>query len=448
MQPISRQEMYGFLGINIVIGYHKLPSSTDYWKGDQDLSVPFVSSVLPRNRFSQILGNLHIYDNHAIPEGNKDKLLKVRPLITAMNNNYMQLYNVSRKVSIDESMILYKGRHSIKQYNPMKPIKRGYKLWVRADMDGYISKFDVYQGKTDTSSGDSEDNSTEQEFGLGEQVVQTMTKDLFGKYHQVYFDNFFTSIPLMEYLKANGVDACGTIRSHRKCLPHDLKADSNMVRGEYDYRVTKQGIVFYKWKDNKSVFLVSNFHGTEASAVSRTQKDGSKKQFLCPAAVKEYNENMGGVDKADMLCAVHGLDRKSKKWWHRIFFGIIDRTLINAYVAYCKIESSKITTLEFRRLVAQTLITLAQPPKVGRPALSVTPPVSKKRRSSEFSVPKSIRLQNRGAHWVIYDKKRGRCEECQRNKVESRPHSLCSMCKVFLCCNEKKNCFAAFHEVE
>ena len=78
--------------------------------------------------------------------------LKVRPLITAMNNNYMQLYNVSRKVSIDESMILYKGRHSIKQYNPMKPIKRGYKLWVRADMDGYISKFDVYQGKTDTSS--------------------------------------------------------------------------------------------------------------------------------------------------------------------------------------------------------------------------------------------------------------------------------------------------------
>ena len=84
-----------------------------------------------------------------------------------------------------------------------------------------------------------------------------------------------------------------------------------MARGEYD---TKQGIVLFKWKDSKSLFLVSNFHGTEASAVSRTQKDGAKKQFHCPAAVKEYNENMGGVDKADMLCTVHGLDRKSKKW--------------------------------------------------------------------------------------------------------------------------------------
>ena len=45
MQLISQQEMYGFLGINIAMGYHKLPSWTDYWKGDQDLSVPFVSSA-------------------------------------------------------------------------------------------------------------------------------------------------------------------------------------------------------------------------------------------------------------------------------------------------------------------------------------------------------------------------------------------------------------------
>ena len=44
-------------------------------------------------------------------------------------------------------MTIYKGRYSIKQHNPMKPIKPGYMLWVRADMDGYVSKFDVYQEK-------------------------------------------------------------------------------------------------------------------------------------------------------------------------------------------------------------------------------------------------------------------------------------------------------------
>lgn len=60
-------------------------------------------------------------------------------------------------------------------------------------------------------------------------------------------------------------------------------------------------ILYYKWKDNKSVHSVSNFHATTSSVVSRTQKDGSKKLFQCPTAVKEYNENMEGVDKADKL---------------------------------------------------------------------------------------------------------------------------------------------------
>ena len=38
-------------------------------------------------------------------------------------------------------MIFFKGRSSLKQYNLKKPIKRGYKLWEMADMDGYLYKF-------------------------------------------------------------------------------------------------------------------------------------------------------------------------------------------------------------------------------------------------------------------------------------------------------------------
>ena len=93
------------------MGYHELSSLTNYWKADQDLAVPIVSSTLPRNRFTQILSNLHVADNTSIPDGNNEKLYKVRPLISAMNANYVKLYNVSQKLSIDESMILFKGRH-------------------------------------------------------------------------------------------------------------------------------------------------------------------------------------------------------------------------------------------------------------------------------------------------------------------------------------------------
>ena len=445
ISPVTREELLGFLGINLVMAYHKLPSWTDYWKNDQDLCVLFISATMTRNRFAEILSNLHVNDNLNIPEGNKDKLYKLRPLIEAINNKYRKLYNVSRRLSVDESMILFKGRHSIKQYNPMKPIKRGYKLWMRADMDGYITKFDVYQGKVSDASKSSAEDDESSNFGLGENVVKEMTDDLLNKNHEVYFDNFFTSVPLMEYLKTNGVNAVGTVRTIRKALP--IGMDEVLDRGECDYRVSKDGLVMFKWQDNKCVSVLSNFHGTEISSVQRTQKDGSKSQFPCPEAVADYNKFMGGVDKADMLCSVQGLSRKSKKWWHRIFFGIVDRTIVNAQIAFSKIEGESVSVLDYRRAVAQALIARATPVRVGRPRSTPSPQVPTKRRKTGHSVSEEIRLQNRGVHWAVYEKKRGRCEVCQMKQVESRPHSKCTMCKVFLCCNERKNCFAVFHEI-
>ena len=84
-----------------------------------------VSTVMPRDRFGQlILSNLHVNDNATIPDGNSGKPYKLHPFIDMMNNNYfMSNSNVSQKLSVDESMILFRGPHSIRQYNPMKPIK-------------------------------------------------------------------------------------------------------------------------------------------------------------------------------------------------------------------------------------------------------------------------------------------------------------------------------------
>ena len=144
---LTKSELYGFLGINIVMCYHQLPSWKDYWRNDQHLSVPFIFDVMPRNRFLQILSNIHVNDNTAVPNGSTDRLYKLGPLINTLNNNFTKLSNVSRQVSIDESMIIFKGRSSMKQYNPMKPIKRGYKLWAMGDMDGYLYNFEIYQRK-------------------------------------------------------------------------------------------------------------------------------------------------------------------------------------------------------------------------------------------------------------------------------------------------------------
>ena len=65
-----------------------------------------------------------------------------------MMENFTNLYNHSRDVSIDEAMIHFKDRSTLKQYMPMKPIKRGLKVWTLADgTTGYITQFEVYTGK-------------------------------------------------------------------------------------------------------------------------------------------------------------------------------------------------------------------------------------------------------------------------------------------------------------
>ena len=60
---------------------------------------------------------------------------------------------------------------------------------------------------------------------------------------------------------------------------------------------------------------------------------------------------------ADMLISLYGLSRKSKKWWHRILFGLINRALCNALIALNKITKAKMKSLDFCRRVAQSLIT-------------------------------------------------------------------------------------------
>ena len=99
------------------------------------------------------------------------------------------------------------------------------------------------------------------------------------------------------------------------------------------------------------------------------------------------------------------------------------------------------TILTHQIHVVQSLIILAKPPKVGCPVSNTTASTSQsvqKRCKSNYSVNKSIRLENFGCHWVIYASGRGRCEVCSQNKVESKLLSKCSTCSVFLCCSEKK----------
>ena len=70
------------------MGYQKVPSWKHYWHNNPYLLVLFISDVLHCNRFLQILSNIHVNDNNAIPGDKKDEFYKLSSLIdiTIMQN--------------------------------------------------------------------------------------------------------------------------------------------------------------------------------------------------------------------------------------------------------------------------------------------------------------------------------------------------------------------------
>ena len=76
----------------------------------------------------------------------------------------------------------------MKQCLPLKPLKRGFKVWAMADSpNGYLVDFNVF---TDATG--------ERETSLGEKVVLTLAESIKRLHHTLYYDCF--SISLLQKL--------------------------------------------------------------------------------------------------------------------------------------------------------------------------------------------------------------------------------------------------------
>ena len=181
----------------------------------------------------------------------------------------------------------------MKQYMPMKPVKRGFKVWVRADaVNGYFCTFDVYVGRP------LDGMSTE--VGLCERVVLQLSESLRGGNYQLFADNYFTTCHLLETLRMQHLYVCGTTRTNRRDFPETLKHLS-LERGETVF-CQRGDLVASAWMDKKPVHLLSTLAQADVThTAQRKQKDGSRISVQCPDAVVLYNQYMAGVDKGDQL---------------------------------------------------------------------------------------------------------------------------------------------------
>lgn len=125
----DKDEIKKLFGLHVLIGCMKFSRLRLYW--DPVLGIQAFKNTMTCDRFSQLRNNLHVVNNLEVPAENKDKFIKVRPVIDAIRNRCLQL-TVEEVVSVDEQIIPYTGQLSTKQYMKGKPNPWGIKVYVLA----------------------------------------------------------------------------------------------------------------------------------------------------------------------------------------------------------------------------------------------------------------------------------------------------------------------------
>ena len=175
--PTNREEMKKFLGLLFLMGIVHKPAIHMYWSKDPLFCTPIFSAVMSRNRFQLLLKFLHFNDNSNMPaadDPSPDKLFKLRPLLDHLFEKFQQVYVPFHNISIDESLLLWKGKLGFKQYIPLKRARFGVKSFMLCEDSGYTFSFKIYCGKENVAPA-------AQELSVSERVVIGLCNHCFRK---------------------------------------------------------------------------------------------------------------------------------------------------------------------------------------------------------------------------------------------------------------------------
>lgn len=358
-------EIRKYIGILTFMSIYRYPNAAEYWGR---YAFEPIRTAMTSKRFFMIRKYLHFNDNSK-EKKQGDPLYKVQPLVKHLNERFQTVPKLPR-LCVDEQMCATKmKRTSLRQYMPAKPHKWGFKLFVLCDSSGYSYGFEIFTG-----AGSNVILPNMPDLGAAANVVVRLSQTIPNFInHIVYFDNFYTTLPLLVYLRSRGIYSLGTIRSARipNCkLPKDT--DKQLAKEDKGFSVEYVGNAYgvdlatVLWKDNKNVRLASTYVGVQPfkSAIQNkqlskaTRFDRSTKKYVeidCPAIIREYNYHMGGVDLMDGLLGRYHIRLKTSKWTLRLFYHLIDMAMVNAYLLYKRIHKESPSLPVFRAQVAAVL---------------------------------------------------------------------------------------------
>jgi hypothetical protein len=313
---LCRQELCTFIGILILIGVYKGRGEPirAMWSASEGRTC--VRQFMVRSRFELITRFLR-FDLASTRQCRRQqsKFAPMGSVYDMWEQTLSRPFIPHEYVTVDETLVSFRGRCSFKQYMPSKPAKYGIKFWCLCDaITGYCLRMRPYLGS---------DKGAPRATGIGQQIVLELTRHL-DTGRTVVMDNFFTSLGLLKQLRTRQLGLIGTIRKNRRELPEEFTSKRSTAGSSLFGFNDDATLVSYAPKQNKRVLLLSSEH-------NRADIDPVSGK---PEIILAYNKSKGGVDHLDEMCGFYTTRKRTQRWPKCVFQHMIDVSAFNTFVLW------------------------------------------------------------------------------------------------------------------
>lgn len=346
---ITKEDLKCFLGILIVSGYNVQCEMRNYWDTSGDLGNDMVKQAMSRNRFMEIVRNIHFADNSRYNSTQEDRIWKLRPLCDMLKHKFMRYFPLGQNLCYGESMVMY---HGCKKIIHGKVINIGYKTLCMVTPEGYVVNFDFGQPLDPRARA-----SVEALVGTSAAPIVYMIEDMQRMYKDIsfnlFFNSSFTSLNLLHLLKENNHSATGQINMDSvPNYPSNLEDElQHAKRGTFKHAVEKRtGVLLVSWVNYSVVQYVSTIY--DVKPVTRT----TEAKVPTPHVIAMYKKNIGGSSAMDENVNSFRISMRSGKWWWQLFTWLVDVSVTNAWHLYRQQIDSSMNQLQFRREIVQSYL--------------------------------------------------------------------------------------------
>ena len=311
----TKDEMLAFIGLLFLCGVTRQSHTNvqDIWETD-GTGIEIARACMSIKRFLFLLRVIR-FDNKADRPQRQvsDRLAAIRRIFESFVDNCKKNYCIGELMTIDETLVPFRGRCGFIQYIPNKPAKYGIKLFALCDAKMfYTANLEIYCGKQPDGPYSVSNKPAD--------IVKRLVEPSKGKNRNLTTDNWYTSYPLAKELLKNKITLVGTLRKNKKEIPSEMMPNKtkpvNSSMFAYQDDIT---LVSYCPKKNKSVLLLSTMH-SDGTVDAESQK---------PDIILFYNSTKGGIDTIDQMCGNYSVQRKTKRYPLVVFFHLLNIGEIN-----------------------------------------------------------------------------------------------------------------------